>query len=170
MPRKREKKTFLKIKEKLVFVTPKRFFGRKVVGIIFLIGGTLLLALSLIYFFLIPRLFPDRPKIEQVLENKNTFLPRRVLIPSVNLNFLVYEGIVAESDFSEFTKVKKGDEILILGKETYKIYRLTNIETKIGSASSSLILNERSMKLVLLREVKPSKNLIIEGALSDSNY
>ena len=160
----------MKIKEKLVFVAPKRFLGRKVIGIIFLVSGTLIFAVSLIYFFLIPKLFPDKPKTEGTTEKSVVFLPRRVLIPSVNLNFLVYEGTVEGDTFIQMYTVKIGEEILILAKDNYRIYRLTNKEIKVGSASAGLVLNDRSMKLVILSKEKQTRNLIIEGSLTDSNF
>lgn len=169
MPKKRSRKTFLKIKEKLVFIAPKRFFGRKVLGIIFLILGTLVLAITFIYFFLFPKLFPPKLEVKQTPMVKIEFLPRRVLFPAANLNFMVYNGLVEGGKIDQ-NKMKIGEEILILGNNSYKIFRLTSINVKNGTAAAELILDEKTMKLILQTGGKPIKNVILEGVSPESNF
>ncbi|MCL5090868.1 MAG: hypothetical protein M1514_02545 [Patescibacteria group bacterium] len=54
MTKKHEKRTFLRAKEKTVVVNPKKFLGRKILGVIFIIIGSLLLIFSFVYFYFLP--------------------------------------------------------------------------------------------------------------------
>lgn len=164
MPRKKEKKTFFKIKEKLVFVPPKKFFKRRLMGIVCLFCGSLILAVSLAYFFVIPRFFPaTKSSTVEIIKKQPAFVPKRILVPYLGLDFPVEEEVVkTELPLKNFV-VEKGAEILVLSNDSYQDFRVTLVTTQDSSSPSTLKLDNQGLELVLQTKIKPPKTLIIKA-------
>ena len=164
MPRKKEEKTFFKIKEKLVFIPPEKLFGRKLTGIICLVCGSLILTVSLVYFYVIPKFFPAaKGNPAAIKEEQPTFVPRRILIPYLGLDFPVENDVIeTELPLKNFV-VEKGTEILVLSQDSYKDFQVTQVTIQDSSSSSTLRLNDQGLKLFLQTKIEPPKTLIIEA-------
>ena len=164
MPRKKEKKTFFKIKEKLVFVPSKKFFGRKLAGIICLVCGSLILTVSLVYFYVIPKFF-SAAKVNQIeiREEQSTFVPKRILLPYLGLDFPVENNVVETKLPLKNFVVEKGAEILVLSQDSYKDFQVTLVTTQDSSSSSTLRFDGQGLKLFLQTKIEPPKTLIIEA-------
>lgn len=164
MPRKKEKQTFFKIKEKLVFVPPKKFFKRKLMGIVCLLCGSLILAVSLAYFYVIPRFFPaTKSSTTEIIEKKTVFVPKRILVPYLGLDFSVEEDIIkAEPPLKNFV-VERGEEILVLSEDSYQRFQVILVTTQNSSSSSTIKLDDQGLQLILQTKVKPPKTLIIRA-------
>lgn len=95
------KKAFVitKIKPKLVFIKPKKFLGKKIVGAIFLILGSVILTSSFFYFFLIPTFFKNEC-LQPSGSRKGIEKPERIFIPSLNLDLPVVEGSMVDNQWS----------------------------------------------------------------------
>ncbi len=164
MPKKKEKKTFFKIKERLVLLPPKNFFGRKVIGIFCLIFGSLTITISFLYFYLIPNFFSPRDK-PAIKEEKLEFAPERILIPFLGLDFSVEGNLIDAKPPLKNFEVEKGEEIVVLGKGIYKDFLVKQVLVQESSSSSKLELLDNNLKLILQTRVKPPKTLIIEAEL-----
>lgn len=166
MARRKRKKTFFKIKERLVFVAPKKFFGRKVLGVIFLVSGSLILAASLVYFYLIPyllpRFFPPKKEIIEIKEIPEPFSAQRVLIPTIGLDLKIKEGNIEGKMPSKAEKLE-GAEILVLGKSSYRIYRVVDGNAKMGLVSPTLVVENGKLKLILPVSTKQPSFMSIEA-------
>jgi len=164
MPRKKEKQTFFKIKEKLVFVPPKKFFKRKLMGIVCLFCGSLIIAVSLAYFYVIPRFFPTtRSSTIEIIEKETAFVPERILFPYLGLDFSVEEDIVkTEPPLKNFV-VERGEEIFVLSGDSYKSFQVILVTTENSSSSSTLKIDDQGLQLILQTKVKPPKTLIIRA-------
>ncbi len=165
MPRKKEKKTFFRIKEKLVLVPSKKLLGRKFLGIICLICGSLIIAGSVIYFYLVPNFFSEKAKTIEVKEIKPPFLPNRILVPGLTLDFPVNNGKVEIQPPLKLGEFKKGEEIIVLSESEYRGFRVTQSKIENGSAEPVLIISGLSLKLVLPVKMTPPKILTIEAEL-----
>ena len=163
MPRGKSKKAFVKIKEKLVFIPPKKFLGRRVLGVILLIVGSLVLTFSLFYFYLAPIFFPPKTKIVKVKEESPPFVPERVLIPALNLSYWPKEGTVEGKVTLALAQGAKGEEILLLGEKEYLRYEIVSVEAASATAAAGLNWEEGRLKLILLSQTKPAKNIILEA-------
>lgn len=152
MPRPRKKRTFFKIKEKLVFVTPKKFFGKKILGIICLISGSLILTFSLVYFYLIPKLLPrfvpPQKEIVEVKEAPEPFSAQRVLIPEAGIDLRIEGGSIKGEAPPKIERIE-GKEVLVLGKSSYRIYKVVLGQTQAGKASPTLVIQDGQLRLVL---------------------
>ncbi len=157
MPLKKGKRTFLKIKEKMVFLPPKKLLGRKFLGVAFVVTGSLVLTFSLFYFWLMPKFFPQEP----------VFAPVRVLIPSQNLDFRLGEAKIEEGAFKKLAGLKEGEVVLLLGKSTYRLYLTTRVGKKSASDSAGLTINDRSLKLILINQKNNLNRLMIEAQQED---
>lgn len=163
MPRKKEKKTFFRIKEKLVLVPTKKLLGRKFLGIICLVCGTLIVAGSAIYFYLVPNLFSNKTKSVEVREEKPLFLPKRILVPGLTLDFPVNNGKVEIRPPLKLGEFKKGEEIIVLSESEYRGFRVTQSKIGDGSAEPILIISGLKLKLILPMKITPPKILTIEA-------
>lgn len=163
MPRKKTKKTFFKIKEKLILVPPKKFVGRRFLGIICLICGSLVLAISLAYFYLIPNFFPAKTKIVEIREEKVAFVPKRLLFPYLGFDFPVENNVIETKFPLKNIEVEKGTEILVLSQNEYRGFQVTQVTMENSSSSSTLKFTDQGLNLVLQTKVKPPKTLIIEA-------
>lgn len=161
--RKKQKKTFFKIKEKLVFITPKKFLGRKFFGVLCLICGSLILALTGAFFYIIPHFFPPKTKIVEILPEKPTFVPQRILFPKLGIDLPVYKNKPGESTALILSKIKTNEEVLVLGNKDYQIYKVVSVNISISSNSAEMTMLNNKLKLILLLPGKPAKNMIIEG-------
>jgi len=163
MPRKKQNKTFFKIKEKLVFITPKKFLGRKFFGVLCLILGSLILAFTGAFFYIIPHFFPPKTKIVEIVPEEPTFVPQRILFPKLGIDLPVYKNKPGESASLSLSKIKIGEEILILSRKDYQIYKVVSTNISVGSSSAEITILNNKLKLIFLLPGKPAKNMIIEG-------
>lgn len=131
MKRKRKKAFVItKIKPKLVEVRPKKFFGKKILGVIFLVLGSVILTSWLFYFFLIPTFFssPAQTPAEKVYPVQ---LPVKMLIPSLGIDLSIVEARVdqdqwslAESEIYFLPGTSPFDQpenIILFGKNSQKV-------------------------------------------------
>lgn len=167
MPRKKQKKTFFKIKEKLVFITPKKFLGRKFFGVLCLVCGSLILAFTGAYFYIIPHFFPPKTKVVEIVPQEPTFIPQRILFPKLGIDLLVYKNKPGESTALILSKIKTGEEVLILSHKDYQIYKVVSTNTSVGSNSAEITILNNKLRLIFLLPGKPAKNMIIEGESSN---
>lgn len=164
MPRKKEKQTFFKIKEKLVFVPPKKFFKRKLLGIICLFCGALIIAVSLAYFYVIPMFFPSsKSSTTEIVKKIPDFVPERILVPYLGLDFSVEENIVKTKLPLKNFVVERGEEILVLSRDSYRRYQVILVTTQESLSSSTLNVDDQQLQLILQTKVKPPKTLIIRA-------
>lgn len=161
--RKKSPRSFFKIKQKLVLIPPKKFLGRKLLGVFCLTLGSLILSSSAIYFYLIPALFPKQPKVTQIVESKPQFSPERIIIPAVNLNLSIRGGNFTGKIPPVAAKVQNGNEIFVLGGGEYRIYLTVGVETRTSTASNVLVINGKSLQLVLPILARPTKDLLIRA-------
>jgi len=165
MSRPKKKKAFFKIKEKLVFVSPKKFLARKIIGIIFLISGSLILAASLIYFYLLPRFFPPKNEIIKVREGTEQFSSQRVLIPSITLDLKIGKQGLEGKMLSKVEKLTEGTEIFVLGKESYRIYKVISQQAKMGSVSPTFVIEDHQLNLILPTSGREASFMSIQAEL-----
>ncbi len=163
MPRGKLKKNFLKTKEKLVFLPAKRFLGRRVLGVILVIVGCLVLAFSLFYFYLAPTLFPPKTEIVEVKEEKPPLVPKQVLIPAFDLSYWPEGGTLEGRVTLSLAQTAKGKEIFLLGEKEYLRYEIVSAETSPATMAAGLNWEEGQLKLVLVNETNPPKNIILEA-------
>ncbi len=162
MPRQKGKRTFLKIKEKLVFIPPKQLRGRKFLGVLCLVAGSLILAITASYFYILPRFFPAKTKVVAIKAEKEPFIARRVLILNRNLDFTA-DGDKVEGEIPlAVTKISSGDEILVLSQNAYRSYRVVKVIDQPGLATAKLSLIG-NLTLILPLKTKPVRNIIIEA-------
>lgn len=156
------KKTFLKIKKKLVFVTPKKFSWKKFAGIVCVIIGTLLWAYCAFVLFASSRQAEQKAEVTEKKTEKVTFSVKRILFPSSAMNFKV-EGDKIIGDFplkiKTQNKPKVGEEILVFGEKEFfsgKIIAIEEVDDPLGGPF--LNLNEEKVKVMLpvesLKEIK----------------
>jgi len=155
----------LKVKKKFIFIPPKKLIGRKFLGVVFLVSGSLILAFSFTIFYVLPRFFPPKTKVVELRPEEPPFVAQRILIPVSNLSFLVKEDKIEGNVPASLIKIKPEDEVLVLGNKTYRSYKVVNVKVEPGSVPATLHLEELTMRLVLLRLTKPTLNIIIEGEL-----
>lgn len=178
--KRRRKKAFVitKVKPKLVFLPPKKFWGKKIVGAIFLIFGSAILTACLFSFLIIPLFFQKEcPKISCSPEISE--FPEKIFIPRLNLELPVEEAKVADGQWAladaavfflpraaSFDKsgniiifgsnkvltklnfIKKGDKIYLFGQEKYLVFEVT--ETKTVLPSDETIFAESEEKTLTL--------------------
>jgi len=164
MARRKNRKSFFKIKEKLVFITPKKFLGRKFFGVLCLILGSLILAFTGAFFYVIPHFFPPKTKIVEILPEEPSFVPQRILFPKLGIDLPVYKNKPGENLPTNLSKIKTGEEILILGNKDYRIYKVVSAKINTGSGSAEMTILISQLKLILSLPGKPAKNMVIEGA------
>lgn len=163
MPKTKAKKTFLKIKEKLVFVEKqqKKFFTKKFFGILFLTIGLALLSFTFVGFLTTPNFFKNG--VNFILVSKQEFIPNRVIFPSLGMDFLVNDRLIEEKFKVTITDFKVGDEILVLGKDTFRCYLLSKVEERVSSENGRLEIGENNLKLTLTLVDTTPKVMIITG-------
>lgn len=166
MAKRKRSKTFFKIKEKLVLIPPKKFFGRKVIGVICLALGSLVLAFFSIYNYLIPRFLPNQLKDVKVEEKFPQFMPERIIILGTGVDLKVTEGLVEGGILPSANKFKKGEEVILLSGSNYRTYKITVIESRVSSASGTLSLGDYGLRLILPVIVKPAKITVLDAELS----
>lgn len=163
MPKTKTRKTFLKIKEKLIFVEmqQKKFFTKKFLGVSFLIIGSALLFFTFAGYLIMPKYFKNGINFE--LKQKDEFIPERVIFPSLGVDFLVKNRLIEEKFIISITDFKAGDEILVLGKDTFRSYLLSTVEQKAGSENGILEIDDDNLKLTLTLKDDTPKVMIING-------
>jgi len=178
--KRRRKKAFVitKVKPKLVFVPPKKFWGKKIVGAIFLILGSAILTACLFSFLIIPVFFQKEcPRVSLPEETEQT--PQRILIPRLNLDLPIEEAkllegqwVLADKGLSFFSgttsfdksgniiifgsnkvltklnTIKKEDKIYLFGQEKYLVFEVIEIETVLPSDET--IFGEGDQKTLTL--------------------
>jgi len=178
--KRRRKKAFVitKVKPKLVFVPPKKFWGKKIVGAIFLILGSAILTACLFSFLIIPVFFQKEcPRVSLPEETEQT--PQRILIPRLNLDLPIEEAkllegqwVLADKGLSFFSgttsfdksgniiifgsnkvltklnTIKKEDKIYLFGQEKYLVFEV--IETETVLPSDETIFGEGDQKTLTL--------------------
>jgi len=90
-PKKRKVFFITKIKPKLVWVTPKKFSGKKLAGVIFLILGSMVLATTLLYLLLAPYFFSPKNSSAPGAAVK-TETVKKILFSRLNWELPVVEG------------------------------------------------------------------------------
>ncbi|HUW24004.1 MAG TPA: hypothetical protein VMW04_00070 [Patescibacteria group bacterium] len=163
MRRSKFPKTFLKTKEKLVFIPPEKFLGRRVLGVVLLIAGSLILTFSIVYFYLVPVFFPPKTEMVKVREEKPPFVPKRVLIPAFDLSYWPEEGTVEGKVTLALAQAAKGEEIFLLGEKEYLRYEIVSAEATSATAAAGLNWEEGRLKLILVSQTKPAKNISLEA-------
>jgi len=163
--RKKRKKAFVitKVKPKIIFVPSQKFWGKKIIGVIFLVLGSVILTSSLFYFFLIPYLFVPR-ECQTVPLNVIHQSPQKIYFPSLNLELPVIEGKVIEDQWllpDEAVAFLPGVSIfeeegnlVIFGRNNPKVLgRLSTIKKKekiyLFSESNYLVFEVEETKRVL---------------------
>jgi len=178
--KRRRKKAFVvtKVKQKLVFVPPKKFWGKKIIGVIFLILGSAILTACLFYFLIIPLFFQKEcPKVSLPKEAEQT--PQRIFIPRLNLELSVEEAKLADGQWvladasvcflpgtasfvesgnliifgsnkvlAKLNLIKKEDKIYLFGQEKYLVFEV--VETKTVLPSDESIFAESNKKTLTL--------------------
>lgn len=167
MAKKKSRRSFFKVKEKLVLIPPKKFFGRKFLGVVCLILGSLLLTGSVLFFYVIPVFFPVKTKIVQIEKEKPSFLPQRILIPKQNLDLLVENGEVVFSQPLKVPEFKKGEEIIVLSQNEFQDFKVTESKVENILGDSVLIISGLNFKLTLQTQVKPPKLTTIEAVKNE---
>jgi len=167
--RRTRKKAFVvtKFKPKLVIVPPKKFLGKRIIGVLFLVLGSAILTGSFFYFFLIPNYFkPDR-SVKEV--KKETDFPRRLVIPVLSLDLPVAEARIIDGQWglpanaavflpdnnffaqksgtlfgsnqtgvlNNLGKVKKGDRIYLFGRENFLLFSVEEIVSSLPGEPNS---------------------------------
>lgn len=163
---KRNKKSFFKIKEKLVIIAPKKFVGRKLIGVICLFLGSLILASSTIYFFIIPKYFssqPNQPETEKIIEQKIPFVPNKILIPHINFSSPVINGEIIIKIPAPIVKTEKGEEIYLFNQGKYQMYLVINSQIMDGNISNKITMDNRLIELFFQLPDKKAKYLIINA-------
>lgn len=163
MAKKKPRRSFFKIKEKLVLIPPKKFFGRKFLGVVCLVLGSLLLTGSVLFFYVIPVFFPAKTKIVQIEKEKPSFLPQRILIPKQNLDLLVENGEVVFSQPLKVPEFKNGEEIIVLSQNEFQDFRITESKIDNSLGDSVLTISGSNLRLVLQIQIKPPKLITIEA-------
>lgn len=166
MAKRKRQKTFFKVKEKLVLVPPKKFFGRKVVGVICLALGSLVMAFYGIYYYFLPRILPGQIKDVVVEENTLQFVANRVIILEPGVDLRIKDDLVEEAIAVSLNKFKEDQEIILFGQDSYRVYKIVKVESKVSSASGTLSLGDYGLRLILPVKVKPAKVTIIDAELS----
>jgi len=178
--KRRRKKAFVitKVKPKLVFVPPEKFWGKKIAGAIFLILGSAILTACLFSFLIIPVFFQKEcPRVSLPEETEQT--PQRILIPRLNLDLPIEEAkllegqwVLADKGLSFFSgttsfdksgniiifgsnkvltklnTIKKEDKIYLFGQEKYLVFEV--IETETVLPSDETIFGEGDQKTLTL--------------------
>lgn len=164
--KEKRKRSFFKIKEKLVFVqAEKKFLGFKIAGAFLAMIGLMVLGFSLSYWYFSPRFFQDKPIKVIEIEKKMVFEPKRLFYPAVLLDLGVKESSLEGELKFDSKKIKQDQEILLFGEKLYKKFVIFEIETKTGSASAGITLGKENLELVLPLAKKPQENLIIRAKL-----
>jgi hypothetical protein len=136
--------------------------------VILLIAGSLILTFSLVYFYLVPVFFPPKTKIVKVKEEKPPLTPKQVLIPALNLSYLIEGGVVEGKVPLSLTNTAKGKEILLLGEKEYLRYEIVSTEIVPATTAVGLNWEEGRLKLILVSQTKPAKNIIFEAVPKDN--
>jgi len=167
MSRVKAKKTFLKVKEKLVFVEtqPKKFFTKKFFGIALLTSGVFLLLVTLVGLFVLPKL--TKSEFSLVWPKGESFVAERVIFPDLGLDFLVKDSQIEEKFKIKESDFKIGGEFLVLGEGNYESFLVLNVEGKDSSESGSLSQVDGGINLVLPLNGN-SKRVIIVNALKQN--
>lgn len=190
--RRKRKKVFVvtKVKPKVVFISPKKFLLKKLLGAIFLILGSSLLTSVIFYLSVIPNYIQKKIKME---EKRLMIIPKKILIPSLNLDMPIEEAVASQSSWilpskavafipdtfwgeekedlvifgkSEYLanleKINKGDKIYILGKESYFIYQVENTKVTLPQDESIFAkTGEKKMTLFSTQDYSKGKRFVV---------
>ncbi|PIS14623.1 hypothetical protein COT64_01685 [Candidatus Shapirobacteria bacterium CG09_land_8_20_14_0_10_39_12] len=163
MAKKKVHQSFFKVKEKLVLIPPKKYFGKKIIGVVCLVLGSLLIAGSLLFFYVIPIFFPPKTEIVQVEKEKLVFFPQRILILKQNLDLSVENGEIIFDLPLKITEPKKGEEIIVLAQSEFQDFKITGSKTENILGDSILEISGLNLKLTLQTQIKPPKLVTIEA-------
>lgn len=151
MKRKR-KKAFIttKIIPKLVFVTPKGFWGKRVGGVVLLIFGTAVLT-STIWLFLVPKTFFQKECPEVVLREEKKEILKKILLPRLEIELPTEEAKVelGQSELSDSTVFSFSDNDIFAQTGNIIIFGNNNAKTL-----SKLSLVRKGDKIILFGENK----------------
>jgi len=167
VPRKKKKnqqKTFFKVREKLVLVPPRKFFGKKILGVFFLVIGSLTLSLTLLYFYVLPRIFPKADKAVEV-EQQQEFVPQRLLLPGAGLDFSIEKEALSGKFPLSQGNIQKDAEILILGEKQYYRYRVEEVGVADSTDSARLFIEDSKLKMQVPLSSQKNKLLLIRAFL-----
>lgn len=141
--RRKKGKAFIitKVKEKLIYLPPKKFFGKKVSGVILLVLGSIIITGCLFNFYLIPIFFPktECPKVSTP-EIKPDF-PAKLVIGRLNLEIPIEQARIINNQWAisetalsylpENSDFKDKGNLVIYGKNDQKLLgRLTEMRKK----------------------------------------
>lgn len=99
MKRKRKKAFVItKVKPKLVFVPPKKFWGRKIAGTIFLVLGSAILTSTIFIIFLIPTFFQKEcpTNMVEIIPKEE---PKILFIPKLNLELPIVKAKIEKGQW-----------------------------------------------------------------------
>lgn len=161
----RKKKTFFKVKEKLVFVPPppKKNSSLKTVGIIVAVVGIVLVIFSVAYWFLKPQVKPAETVNVVEAEKVPVFSPKRIIFPQLNLDLKVEDSTIAGFISIKPDNFENNQEILVLSDDLYKRYLITQSEEKLGSDAGKITINKEVIDLFLPLDKNYSKFLFIKA-------
>jgi len=167
--KQKKKRTFFKIREKMVLVQPSKGLPDfRIVGIFLFILGILFLGVALGYKYLFPAKHQDKPLrvVEVPVEKIKPFIPERVLLPRLNLDYLVKTSTPEGELVPKETEVVIDDEIILLDLDgQYKKYLVSDVEVKLGTSSGDFKVDKTDLNLILPIKVKPAKELWIVAKL-----
>jgi hypothetical protein len=139
--RKKKNKAFVitKVKEKLIFVPPKKFLGKKISGAILLVLGSMIVTACLFNFYILPVLFSKASCPRVVPPEVKPSFPKRILIDRLNLDFPVEEAKIVGNQWGlsktglsylpENSKLEDKGNLVIFGKNDPKFLgRLSEVK------------------------------------------
>lgn len=171
MKRKKSKAFVItKIKEKLVYVSPKKFMGKKISGAILLVLGSVIVTACLFNFYILPALFPKANCPEVAPPEIKPNFPKRILISRLNLDLSVEEAKIVGDQWAlsktglsylpENSELEDEGNLVIFGKnETKFLARLPEVRKK----DQIFLLGEEKYLVFEVEETKtvsPSDNSI----------
>ena len=159
-------KNFFKIKKELVFEEPKNWSKRKLVGVIFLILGTMTLLSWWFFSYLLPSNFFAKISLQKFFEENDQFILKRVLIPNLGLDILVDNGEIKEIKVLpslKFEDFKPGQEVILFSDKAYQIYKIVNLKIEENSNEQSIFFSEPTLIVTFPLEKNLSKVLLIEA-------
>lgn len=164
MKRKRKKAFVItRVKSKLVFLPPKKFWGKKITGVFFLILGSAILTASIFLFFIIPT-FVKQECFPATMPAEELDIPKRLFIPKLDLDLPLTEAKIVEGKWPltkedafylpEPAVFKKGGNIVIFGSNQTKV--LGSL-TKIKKGDEIYVFGERQYLIFVVAETKTAE-------------
>jgi len=163
------KKSFIKIKEKIVSQDNFKSKNKNWFSIIFLIFLFLLVGtMGLFFYYFLPRFFQDKPAkiVEVEVEKKIPFIPERIISLNSEIDFPIISGTVSAILKTKINqRIDLGDEILILGNGMYKKYSVTETEITAATPSGKIFVENEILEINFPVSYKPPKSLLLKAEI-----